>query len=214
MPRFPFRLVLTTAALAMLPLGSAVAQSGDGSSSNGGGIGSTGFRFLTAVRSGNGDGVIALLNNPGSTTLINTRDQNTGETALHIVVKRSDAVYVRFLLQHGADPNLRDDRGNTPLLLAVTQGADEIASILLDGNANVNLANQGGETPLIRAVQVRDLGLVRLLLQHQADPDQRDVGAGLSAREYAARDPRAQAIAAALAEVSPVQRRNVAGPHL
>ena len=208
MPRFALLLaILCAPLLAMTPVGSASAQSG-------GGIGSAGYRFLNAVREGKGDDVTSLLNGPGATTLINTRDQSTGETALHIVVKRSDSTYTNFLLSRGADPNLRDDRGNTPLLLAVTQGDDGVVSILLDGNANVNLANQSGETPLIRAVQTRSLPMVRLLLQHQADPDQRDVVAGLSARDYATRDPRAQVIAAALAEVPPRQRRNIAGPHL
>lgn len=211
MPRFALRFALTCAVpMLVLPVLPAAAQSGEG----GGGIGSTGYRFLTAIRAGNGDDVLTLLNGVGATTLVNTRDPSSGETALHIVVKRSDATYVRFLLQRGADANSRDDRGNTPLLLAVTQGDEGIASVLIDGNANVNLANQSGETPLIRAVQARDLGMVRLLLQRRADPDQRDVGAGLSARDYATRDPRAAVIAAAIAEVPPVQRRNVAGPHL
>jgi hypothetical protein len=50
---------------------------------------------------------------PGA-SIINTRDVTSGE-ALHIVIKRGDETYLRFLLQKGADPNLRDGRGNTPL---------------------------------------------------------------------------------------------------
>jgi len=51
-----------------------------------------------------------------------------------------------------------------------------------------------GETPLIVAVQQRDRPLVKLLLDHGADPDKTDAAAGYSAHDYATRDPRARDI--------------------
>ncbi|WP_174286539.1 ankyrin repeat domain-containing protein [Sphingomonas bacterium] len=173
--------------------------------------GSPGYKFLEAVRGAKGDEVIATLAKPGA-TIINTRDGTTGEGALHIVVKRGDATYLRYLLQMGADPNLRDDKGTTPLLLAVTQGEVDLIPILTDARANPNIGNSAGETPLIRAVQRRDVTMVRALLSVGADPDQTDVIAGQSARDYATRDPRNTAVARILADTPKKAKRAVAGP--
>ena len=171
------------------------------------------YKFLQAVKDAKGNDVIAMMDRPGS-NLVNTRDGSTGETALHIVVKRSDATYANYLLSKGADPNARDGKGNTPLILAVNAGAVELLPILTRARANPNLGNSSGETPLIRAVQRRDLGMVRELLAAGADPDQADVIAGKSARDYATEDTRSGAIAKLIADTPKRQRRAVAGPKL
>jgi ankyrin repeat protein len=64
----------------------------------------------------------------------------------------------------------------------------------------------------MRAVQRRDGELVQLLLASGADPDLVDRLAGMSARDYAARDTRSPAIAEALKTAPKVQKRAVAGP--
>lgn len=169
------------------------------------------YKFLQAIRDGKGEDVVNMLGKPGS-NVINTRDPSSGETAVHIVVKRGDSTYLRYLLQNGADPNLRDDKGNTPLLIAVTEGETDLIPFLVAGKANPNLGNEAGETPLIRAVQRRDLGEVRALLTAGADPDQTDRIAGKSARDYATQDSRNQVIARLLADTPKKTRRAVAGP--
>lgn len=174
---------------------------------------SEGYKFLQAVRDAKNNDVITALSKPGS-QLVNTRDVTTGEAALHITVRRGDAPYTAFLLQKGADPNIRDGKGNTPMLVAIDSGHGEMVPLLITGRANPNLGNGSGETPLIRAVQRRDLGLVRELLAANADPDQRDVIAGLSARDYAQRDTRAPAIAKLLADAPKRARAAVSGPKL
>ena len=174
---------------------------------------SEGYKFLTAVRDAKGNDVLEILNRPGS-TVINTRDVSTGEGALHIVIKRGDATYLRYLLQKGADPNLRDGKGNTPLLLAVQLGQTDMVTILTGADANPNLGNPAGETPLIRAVQKRDIATARALLAANADPDQPDRLAGLSARDYAAQDTRTPALAKLFADTPKKQRRAVSGPKL
>lgn len=172
---------------------------------------SDGYKFLEAVKEAKGAEATELLSKPG-TTIVNHKDYNSGETALHIVVKRSDALWTRFLLQRGADPNARDGRGNTPLMLAVQVGASDLVSILVAGKANVNLANQSGETPLIRAVQRRDLQLVGELLKAGANPDQADNLAGRSARDYALDDTRFPQLAEAFKAIPKRNSRAVAGP--
>lgn len=174
---------------------------------------SKGYKFLEAVRSAKGDEVVKILDEPGQ-TIVNARDVTSGEGALHIVVKRGDETYLRYLLSKGADPNLRDGRGDTAMLLAVQYGQPGMIEVLALVKANANLANASGETPLIRAVQRRDLGLVRAVLAAGGNPDQTDNVAGLSARDYARQDARSPAIAKALDETPKRVQREVAGPKL
>ncbi|MBB3693852.1 ankyrin repeat domain-containing protein [Sphingomonas sp. BK580] len=171
------------------------------------------YKFLEAIRKGDGNAVIATLDQPGQ-TIINTRDVTTGEGALHIVVKRGDSAYLRYLLAKGADPNLRDRDGETPMMLAVQAGQPEMVQILATAKANANLADGSGETPLIRAVQRRDLTLVRAVLAAGGNPDQTDNVAGMSARDYAKRDTRSTAIAKVLDETPTKTQRAVAGPRM
>lgn len=154
---------------------------------------SDGYNFLKAVRDGDVSKMQELIGKPGVTT-INTRDLGTGETALHIVVNRRDSVWLAFLLSKGADANLADKSGTTPLMLATRLRYAEGVQLLLDGGAQVDKTNNSGETPLIRAVQQHDMALIRLLVKNGANPDKRDTLAGMSARDYAVRDGRNDAI--------------------
>jgi hypothetical protein len=171
------------------------------------------YKFLEAVRKADGNEVTRILDQPGQ-TIVNTRSVTTGEGAIHIVVKRGDTTYLRYLLAKGADPNLRDGNGDTALLMAVQLGQPETVAVLTEARANVNLANGSGETPLIRAVQRRDLGMVRVLMAAGANADQTDNVAGLSARDYAKADARAVAIAKLIDETPKQAVRKVSGPKL
>ncbi|HWK35997.1 ankyrin repeat domain-containing protein [Sphingomonas sp.] len=171
------------------------------------------YEFLKAVRDADGTKVTEILDKPGS-RIINARD-DAGDGALHIVAKRSDATYIRFLLGRGADINLQDGRGNTPLMVAISSSCFGCVDTLIKQKANINLANASGETPLIRAVQLRNLDLARTLLDAGANPDQRDVIAGLSARDYAQRDTRSPALTKLLADAPKAgATRRVSGPGL
>ncbi len=143
---------------------------------------SQGYEFLEAVKDREGDVATEMLNEPG-TTVVNTRDITTGDTGLHVVTARRDVLWVRFLLQRGANPNIRNNEGITPLQLATRMGFIEGAEELLDKGALVNVADQQGETPLIAAVHQRNISLIRQFLSEGADPDRND-NSGRSARDY------------------------------
>ena len=175
--------------------------------------GSPGYEFLDAVRGDKGTEVDKILAKPGS-RIIDTRDVTTGETALHIVAKRNDERYITYLLARGADPNIKDNAGNTPLLVAIDRGYANLIPILLKGKANPNFVGDGGQTPLIKAVLRRDEEMVRALLDGGGDPDRKDYLAGKSARDYANADARSATIAKLFADVPVKTRRAVSGPTL
>jgi len=144
---------------------------------------SPGYKFLEAVKKKDGDAVTLALKSPGS-TIINSRDITTGETALHIVTQRRDLVWMQFLLAQGANPNIADTKGVTPLVLATQLGFLEGAETLIGKGARIDVPNATGETPLIAAVHRHDIPMLRLLLKSGADPDRAD-SSGRSARDYA-----------------------------
>ena len=171
------------------------------------------YNFLKAVKDADGQKVTDLIQKPGS-TVINSRDVTTGDTALHLVVAKRDNTWLTFLLAKGANPNLTDNNGNTPLMDAVQGRFEEGVRTLLTYNAQVDKANGSGETPLIRAVQLRDVGLVRLLVAQGANADKRDSIAGMSARDYAERDARTPGLVEALsaAKATAAPKGPVQGP--
>ncbi|WP_264392688.1 ankyrin repeat domain-containing protein [Porphyrobacter sp. ULC335] len=143
---------------------------------------SEGYQFLEAVKERDGDKATDMLSKPG-TQIVNARDITSGDTGLHVVVARSDVLWIRFLLQRGADPNIRNKKGITPLQLATAMGFADGVEALIKGGATVNVSDQTGETPLIAAVHARNVAMVRLLLEKGADPDHND-NSGRSARDY------------------------------
>ncbi|MAW98659.1 MAG: hypothetical protein CMN72_03225 [Sphingomonas sp.] len=164
---------------------------------------SEGYTFLKAVRDADGNKVTSIVNEPGQ-RIINTTDPNTGDGALHIVTRRSDAAYLQFLLAKGADPNIRNHAGETPALIAVQTAFVRGLELLSAANANFNLADRSGQTPLILAVQMKTvpvpvrLKMIDILMKGGADPNQTDNIAGLSARDYAARETRSPALLEAI----------------
>jgi ankyrin repeat protein len=147
---------------------------------------SKGYKFLESVRKKEGQEVTDALAEPG-TTVVNARDSTSGETALHVVTARRDATWLSFLLSKGADPNIRNGKGETPLVLASNLAFTEGVELLIANGAKVDEPNATGETPLISAVHRRDLALMRILLKAGANPERAD-SSGRSARDYAKLD--------------------------
>ena len=110
---------------------------------------------------------------------------------LSIVLDSIGSDYVRSLraiatamafVDYGADPNVRDKRGNTLLHYTVQYGwmdVNYLVETLLSRGADPNARNKNGETPLHVAVKCRCMPhtkakIVELLLEYGADPRIRD----------------------------------------
>lgn len=94
---------------------------------------------------------------------------------LHGLVRNGDFARLRDALDAGADPNLRDRWGLTPLLVAVQHGCAEAIPILGKGGADPDLprSGMGDFTPLHEAAHRNSLKAVRALLDIGADATRR-----------------------------------------
>ena len=72
------------------------------------------------------------------------------------------------LLRMGLPANLRNEKGDSLLMLACYHGQAETARLLLDHGGDPELANDRGQTPLAAAAFKGDEGTVRLLLDRGA----------------------------------------------
>jgi ankyrin repeat protein len=91
-----------------------------------------------------------------------------GTTPLMQAVLYGDADSVRFLLEQGADPNLRNEVGATALMWAVDEF--EKTRLLVEHGADVSARSGDGRTPLLIAAGLfGNTEVIKLLLERGAD---------------------------------------------
>ena len=85
---------------------------------------------------------------------INSRSNNRLKAApIQSAASRGHRKIVRMLLEHGADPNIREQGGYTPLHAAAQNGDDEMIRLLLYGGADLTIASNNGRTALDLALE-------------------------------------------------------------
>src|SRR5262245_29674340 len=87
----------------------------------------------------------------------------------YAALRADDLSHLETLLKQGANPNLADERGLTPLMYAATVGSPAGMRILIEKGADVNAKNAFGSTALMWSAT--DIQKTRLLLEHGADPN-------------------------------------------
>ncbi|KAK7007585.1 ankyrin repeat-containing domain protein, partial [Favolaschia claudopus] len=81
---------------------------------------------------------------------------------------------ISILIDHGADIELQDAQGCTPLHLAASSGQLETISCLLENKASIHAVDLGQLTPLHHAVKRGDHQAVQILIGFDADIGSRD----------------------------------------
>ena len=91
-------------------------------------------------------------------------------TRISELIRENDTEGVRDIITSGADVNLADKNGYTPLNGAAITGNTEILKLLTDAGADANLADkEHGWTPLIWASFEGHTEIVKLLIEAGAD---------------------------------------------
>jgi ankyrin repeat protein len=114
--------------------------------------------------------IVALLEAAGA------RDDGGRKAAALIdAVEKRDLARVRDAIRAGANPNARDKRGYTPVVVAAYNGSAAIVSALATSGAHLNLIPAHfGPTALTAAIENGSVATARALLESGAKADLRD----------------------------------------
>ena len=80
-----------------------------------------------------------------------------------------DVDQVIAALDAGAEIEVVDDRGMTPIIWAALRGHLDVVKVLLEKGANINSTNWAGWTPLMQACAQRHADLAKFLVEQGAD---------------------------------------------
>lgn len=117
----------------------------------------------------------------GFTSLKKTQSSSSVPSAsLLTAVFNGQEYLVRARLAAGSNPNVKDARGYTAMLIAARLGHWQMVQDLLNAGARVNAQDSSGRTALHYAAFANNADAVRALLAAGADKNRRD-GAGLRA---------------------------------
>ena len=81
---------------------------------------------------------------------------------------------VKLLLDHGADANVSDSYGRTPIFYAASAKDLEIIGLLVDKGADVNAKAESDQTPLMTAAADGDVATINYLIDRGANINARD----------------------------------------
>lgn len=113
--------------------------------------------------------VALLLLDSGADVNLRPKSKN-GVAPLHVAARNGDLEALNLLLSRGAEPDIRDSRGDTPLMTGARYAP--IVEALLAKGADVNARDDDGSTPLMSAVS--SVESLRVLISHGADVNARD----------------------------------------
>lgn len=138
--------------------------------------------LCTAIKNKRMDILKYLVDNGGD---VNKKDVSTQYTPLLYSIIFGDEDTTRYLLEYGADPNIQNRSGDTPLYRSLmNDNKNAITKLLLKYGADPNIKNRVGNTSLFPAVEYSNLDIVKELIKHGAKIDIRN-NRGKSLLDYA-----------------------------
>jgi ankyrin repeat protein len=104
------------------------------------------------------------------------QQNDLGCTALHIVARhKALSIFLDILFEHGADPDIQDNKQMTALMYACKYSTEEVIIKLLHNNADPNIQTNQKWTVLLYACQYSTSTIVRELLNKNANPNNQTI---------------------------------------
>ncbi len=94
---------------------------------------------------------------------------STGNTPLILAISKNKPEIATFLLQNGADPNIKNTAGEAPLIIAAKNKNLDLVKLLITNKANINTKNADNMTPLATAANAGNFDMVKFLVENKAD---------------------------------------------
>lgn len=126
-------------------------------------------------------------------SLANAPDER-GFPPLVLATYLNNLAFTNLLLDHGADPEAKDAKGNTALMGVCFKGYPKMAKLLLKRGADPNTQNPDGSTALHFTVLFDQPGCAEVLVAHGADVHLKD-NRGISPLEAAEANGKADFVA-------------------
>ena len=98
-------------------------------------------------------------------SVINQRNKG-GATSLHIACREGNFEIAKILIENGANVNIVDNEGWSPLMRASLAGKEDIVEILLKGGAKAQLLNSLNESALVHATSAKCLGCINKIIEN------------------------------------------------
>ncbi|KAK3605476.1 hypothetical protein CHS0354_001462 [Potamilus streckersoni] len=115
-------------------------------------------RLFAAIMQDDDEKVLALLNMKADPNFALNNLVSGRATAIHSAVRRNHLGIVKHLLEFGADVNMPDEDGDTPLFSSLTQSSSQsIRDLLYKYGADRNIRNIAGKSPLMKMFEDRQL---------------------------------------------------------
>ena len=129
------------------------------------------FRFAAlrdAARTGDADAVVLLARQGASLDQVDY----DGRSAMHMACVEGNYKVVEVLIQHGANINMKDRWGSTPLQIAVSCKHQMLIGLLTVSKAQLGIDNPA--SALCEAAAAGDLASVKRLIENSVDPNSGD----------------------------------------
>jgi hypothetical protein len=98
-------------------------------------------------------------------SVINQRNKG-GATSLHIACREGNFEITKTLIDNGANVNIVDNEGWSPLMRASLAGKEDIVEILLKAGAKAQLLNSLNESALVHATSAKCLGCINMIIEN------------------------------------------------
>ena len=90
-------------------------------------------------------------------------------SALIVSSEKGNYEIVKYLLESGADVNIRNSNGETALIKAAAKKNYRVIKLLIESGADVNVKSGNAHTALIMASTIDDFNTIKLLIESGAD---------------------------------------------